>query len=941
MRVGGTLRTRTEGQRLVATTALPVRKDGSMVLEPPSPPPTTPEQPRWAGALAWVLGGLALAMLGLLAVVNVWRPDWAITPGLAPLYLPGPDGLVYALVVVGLAAAVAALLRWRRASLSLTILLIAPLALAAGLLGLTGFWRCAGTPLAPFTALLHTLSLFAGEWDPDLVGPSAIGECQGAVPLGMALARVLALTAVSVGAVAATMLLFRRQVASFRVRRARDVDVVVGLEAITLPLIRELVRERRDEQESLGNHPWSRNRRWWRRRFEPPAVVVLHLGEKDPLVAEATALGAVVIDADTTNTLTLRRLLLAPRTREIALRRFFAVSSHQKRNLDAVARVEEVLRGSRTPQQPRRNLRQRLAPVPRITARLDDPREAHDWRLAHVGQSERWFLDAFGIADLLARHLAEDLRPRREIDHLVIAGDTALTIALLDEIGWLHWSSQRLECDWRTALGYRPWSLTRITLVGPDAERTHQDWAAYRPPGAAELTVESRVGTWEAAADDVLSERGSASRCAVAVTGPDDGSLLPASVRLARLHGVLVYAPDARADGVAPIDGGTIDRSPGAVVHYGDTLLAPEVEGTSVPEDSWTELARLQHNHYLNGSPPDGRAARGAWPSASTLDLPLPEFYRRDNLRQIRNVLATAEKVTQGRWLWRPARADERFTPWPDWLLYAVAEREHAHWLELRERLGWSFPPDSEVQVDDQKGAGRENSDVRRAQLDEEASLNGSMREWASGAPRRRLGTGSYAAGQADARESQELRRWNTDRLHELVERLFHWGIALRPTAPEGPAVVPVRRYRRIGTVHAERLTKDWTWSSSLNTTLESKEGDWRVTGPSGEPRGVSKADFQRTHEPMDGRSRDDDGEWQRCGVVLARRAGAVVLPDEVEEWVRSREGWQWAGPGTWIVTDDGDPTNSWVVTEDVLATTYERLDDGTPDGDDPLGGKA
>lgn len=119
-------------------------------------------------------------------------------------------------------------------------------------------------------------------------------------------------------------------------------------------------------------------------------------------------------------------------------------------------------------------------------------------------------------------------------------------------------------------------------------------------------------------------------------------------------------------------------------------------------------------------------------------------------------------------------------------------------------------------------------------------------------------------------------------------------------------------RFRRLGQVRAERLTRPLEWTTAHGDMLHGEVGDWIVTALDGSnERTVKPAAFEKTYEPV------GDGIYRRTGVVRAYQVDASTA-------VATLEGEARAEVGDWIVTDDQG--NSWPVPDDVFRQGYEPL---------------
>lgn len=120
------------------------------------------------------------------------------------------------------------------------------------------------------------------------------------------------------------------------------------------------------------------------------------------------------------------------------------------------------------------------------------------------------------------------------------------------------------------------------------------------------------------------------------------------------------------------------------------------------------------------------------------------------------------------------------------------------------------------------------------------------------------------------------------------------------------------RRFRRTGTVRAERLTATLQWTTEGGDVLNGRAGDWRLTD--GERTWtVADEQFQRSYAPA------DDGTYVRTGVVRARPGASGELVETLEGPVRVQ-------PGDWVV--QGSSGECWPVPAVRFAQSYAAVDE-------------
>ena len=118
------------------------------------------------------------------------------------------------------------------------------------------------------------------------------------------------------------------------------------------------------------------------------------------------------------------------------------------------------------------------------------------------------------------------------------------------------------------------------------------------------------------------------------------------------------------------------------------------------------------------------------------------------------------------------------------------------------------------------------------------------------------------------------------------------------------------RRFARVGTVSAQRLDTQMSWTTGGGDALVGRPGDWRVTD--GERVWtVAAEEFDRSYVAV-------EGGFRRRGVVRARlgRPGEVVCTLEGDATVAA---------GDWVV--EGEGGERWPVPAERFAQAYEPAD--------------
>nr|NLI49208.1 hypothetical protein [Propionibacterium sp.] len=447
-----------------------------------------PRHRPWASVLALSVGALVTATTGWL----LW--DHLGTP---PLAIPWPDASLAVVLVV--ATGVLLWSHWMRHR-GETLRPQFGIGVAAGLavvLGLASYAPCA-TPDQWPVVLIGLLNLFTGQVESSLIG-EAPALCR-THPLVFQLARLFGLATLLFSALAVLATLVRPVLDRLRARFARVVDVVVGLDATTLPLVRALCAER---DAHVGRPDWYTPRlRWGDRPWANPrpVVVVVHHDDADPLAAEARVFGALVYVAAPTDTDALRPVVFFRPVLfwpwRVAAHRLYAVTASQRDNIAIVEHVQQMI-AARHPSTDTGWLARRA--VPRLVARFSDTRDARDWRLANVS-SVGCLVDAITPDGLLARALVDRVAAYEATD-LLITGDTPLTVAILDQVAQQRAFRHELQTKRRLEPGRRSTpeedalnevyqlGFDKVTILADTAADLCDEWRADRAPGAAVPTL--------------------------------------------------------------------------------------------------------------------------------------------------------------------------------------------------------------------------------------------------------------------------------------------------------------------------------------------------------------------------------------------------------------------------------------------------------------------
>ena len=511
-------------------------------------------------------------------------------------------------------------------------------ALIAVVLGIATYSPCVSPEARYYAPIAWVLSLFTGDYEFD--GPGAV--CAKAFPPGFELARSIALSLTLAGALGVALVLARRQLDRWAAARSGDVDVVVGLDGTTIPLIEALIAERRTNR---GRAPWINTRpgwlggssagavgvstAWWwltglrrgdaRRIFKlPPRVIVLESDPDNALIDRVRRDGAIVLICDPKDEAHLRpvitRFRIGPR-RRIALRRLYAVTPDQRLNhtiRDVTGRIlaEDLERHVEDL-------------VPRVFVRMDDAREARRWRLhqiqrlgadtaGSVGSSTMLVNDSLtmdGIAaEIVVGQVAPDgsgATPQSVATQLVLVGDGQLALTILDELAWQFWCRFELASARHGNAEPEVPTLRLVTLAGPKADIRQEEWDEIRAPWS--LPAHSVLGD-DFQLFDVTAADGDGELIAARILNEDPGAAVvfvdgtteaeAAASRLARRfpgkgpgHArVILRADNGSASAGSVIPGGLFRFVPALVSHHAGVPVPPQ--------DSVTRLARQQHSVY-------------------------------------------------------------------------------------------------------------------------------------------------------------------------------------------------------------------------------------------------------------------------------------------------------------------------------------------------------
>ena len=443
---------------------------------------------------------------------------------------------------------------------------------------------------------------------------------------------------------------------------------------------------------------------------------------------------------------------------------------------------------------------------PRLVTRIDDPRQAEAWRRRQVRDDLVVLTDTLGLFRVTAQEVVDaalERAPRR----LVVLGSSAMAVAVLEELVQ-HRREQAVR---------RPLPPLDVVVVAPDAEELLDDHARIQrwygeaqPEGSRPSAIPYAPS---AHAVDLALEP-DVPTCVVVAVEPS-AAQEQLTGRLALRHPGVRFL--AWQEGTQGIGAGSVLTN---VTSFGLTLVATHATSRGslevLPEDGWERVARRLHEEYIaahRDSPAARTASRREWDDLS-------RFYRESNLRRV--AVALQIVVRSGR-TWLPPACGSRV---PHRLsggeIAALAHVEHESWCRYYLANGFRRGPRRE----------RPGRTLRHP----------SLVAW-EGLP-------------------EAERGYTRDSLAHCLEHLEAMGYI----PYEAQARPPGHRFRRSGTVTAERLEAPWTWRTKTGASMAAQPGDWRISdGDGGSVWSITDADFRRTYAHVDGATYERQGAgWAR-----------------------------------------------------------------------------
>jgi len=659
-------------------------------------------------------------------------------------------------------------------------------------------------------------------------------------------------------------------------RFARHATVFTGLDALTLPLLRQLTVSARS----------------------PRDIIVIERDEDNTLLDEARLTGARVVIGDPSSDRLLEPIICG--LRGCALYRLYAVGERPQENEEVVATAAEILRRYQADEKLR----------PHLVALIDDPRYADAWRGSHGSTQGIWFEDALSSVEVTACWVVGQVI-RTGARELLLCGDNSLSLAILLELARCAWELTELAEAAAIGAGAMrpapsaddgepprpPSALTappampvkHVVLLDPRSGDMRREYAASVPTVVLESgpTVVAQPANWR---DHLLptldaKEHAATRRTAVVIVdGPHENGLHQGG-RVARLY------PDTPVFVLAPPGEGISQPIFGQLTPFERGLL---VDG-KLPEDTWRRIARHWHEYHRLSHPVDSADPKAAYrlPWAD-----LDPSIRLDNILQLRSILT---QVTELGRRWAPLRLmpSGSFITLSDSEIEKIAKAEHARWCRRRMAEGWSAEAPATDTALGPATSGRTRITGRSRSTDQKGIMgrkNSTRRANKLLLPWEDL--------PADERAAEK------DRVRAQLKSLEEVGF-MPVLPPGGPP--EAKSFERVGIVLARRLTAPLLWTLPSGDEMHGNAGDWRVVDSTGSIRTVTDSDFRSSHEPL------GNGRWRRTGIFRAWQVAEAVI-------VRTKEGNATASPGDWVV--EGAGGERWPVADEQFQASYRARTD-------------
>ncbi|OBI49234.1 RyR domain-containing protein [Mycobacterium sp. E796] len=764
--------------------------------------------------IRWVVSGVGLLLVGYLAALALVPsildalPDW--------LRWFGRPGSMPTLAIVIAVLIAACVLSFRSSTshrvVGVSFTVIAVLVAMGAVLGLSSYWGC-HDPNHPafFTPLMATAQLVKGSTsDFSLSGRT----CPSPTPVGLELARIVALAAIFTGLGGIAVGAFRSQVDRLRANLAEHVAAIVGIDDDSQSMISAVARTL-DRRTTL--------------------VVITNAG--DDRVQRARRQGARVVLVDFNRPATLVSLRLWRH-----LSRLYLVARDPATNLlwlDQISRRLAEL-----------DHKQRLP----LIVRIDDPWLAKAWRAQQFGGSDtRWAADVVGKYEVTAGRLLDGIIATGRTKRVFVCGTSQLTLAICADL-----TRRALERDFFTPPGASP--LPALTLVERDAEEYVRDHEFYRQQ-AGFLSEGPTIDAVPEAPTVPMMLRllGDAEPAASAVILVDTLAATIGTRLAARFPDMPVFVSDLNtniADDAIQVVGSLQSYS----------LVLDTREG--LIQDAWERAARLIHERYVATIDPQAPRSPAAMPWDE-----LSEFYRGSNRRQVRNALWMVEQIaghTWNTWGTPPAQLSGRdmadSPPLEQLALMgfdhpsamSMARAEHEDWCRYYRRNGWKYGPnrDDSRKIHDKLvdwSVVESKPELLTAAVRSLAATLWSLRQL--GYRSRPLWQSFTRSGTVTAEQRSTPWTWTSDSGHTMRADAGDWAVQddgkvwsvrddiFRDTyEPAGDG-----RWRRKGRVLARPAQAGET-VNTLEGAATAAEGDWIVRGSNGEQWPVPGEEFARRY---------------------------------------------------------------------------------------------
>jgi hypothetical protein len=806
---------------------------------------------------------LAIAYLCVLAAapwVDAHAPDSLRWFGATGSYVT-----ILVVLTIPLASMLLAKLAGRKVVGGTPVLLLAGMAASALALGLSSLWRCHDDQSAFFAPLSWTLGLFLGVLEPkyqifDSHG-AGVGHCGALdVPIGLELARLLAVSTTLTTAVAAALTLFRSQLDRLAVWRAHSLAVVVGIDDDAVSMVRALA-SRPDRNETL--------------------LVITGAADR-PCVAAVRNLGARIREVSLADPDPLGDLRLWKK-----LDRLYLLSEDPTLNEDRLKAISAAMTSLG-------DTRRRLP----LTVRIDDPWQAEVWRRNFLGDensapddpsSRRWVADAVGRSEITAARLVRHMTTtttkdgRRALTNpetVIVCGLDPLTYALSSELAQVH----REHTVYARPHRQLPSHVVILATGAREFKKDHHLRQRRIAPGQHGISVEAAEAkpTIESISKHLAGH--DPARCAVVLADP---TMSTHGTRLAlRFPELRIYQASSSAV--------TLPQT-SIVGRLFSFPISMEIE-PDAPQDAWERAAELIHERY------SANADRQKW-TARPWDV-LDPFLKQSNRRQVINTLWLVEDVGQHTWntLESPpapplsAEFDDKLpqdqllelgfdTPIAD----QIMRSEHEDWCRFYHSAGWKF---SEIRNDGEQRHDRLRPWADLMKQDDELRQSGA----------------SVGDERLNLTQAQRSLVGTLVSLRNLGYR------SIPKPGAEGSidtaaSTTDWHHYRRRGVVSAIRRDHAWTWTDYRGEEKHANSGDWLVIDDGGDQRSFAADLFQASHDLI------SYALYRRIGTVEAR----LAIEEEV---VGSREGDGTAKPGDWVVR--GSEGEQWPVSAEKFRIGYE-----------------